>query len=971
MAAKILESLTDDRKQIGCMTGFLHQLFEPNQALSAKRITNGVQGASRSGCEVEPTINPYLQFRSEMKPNRNSNDSRLGMYAESSRASCSSSSSFSSLDYSKVRHPEPSSCDRITFPESPLLDRSLSHSSSSWRMRQRSFDFNDSVKDFSCTTESAEESAQLENQDVSVYSEHKGPLRAPLRVKDDSLCFYDEDRKPSRLLYEVKKGTQHDGTEIECYRRETKETQKTCGVLDELARLSSDSKECSLQHSSVKTLHRIQRPPSIVEKLMGLEAMPRVSSVTQNRFVQIGERKDTNMISKSAPQASSAQRCLRKDMHRWRNGELVMKPVYSSRILVEPAPWKQPDVNLNSTKSAVNNKQGSPRYSNGFPPVYSKFEKRLKNMEFQGSSNDLKVLKQMLDAVQQNESWQVLNPNPDRKYFAKALKTLQQEKNQNACNSMVNGQQERCLKTMTPPIVLMKPFKLVAKSDIVASSVIRSEGTRHISKPHGSSANRRKSMPNTQMVKGQTPRNSYQSPRISSSGKKPTCTLPTMPQRLSKEKKTNSAVSAGSVSPNRFQQKKIEFEKKPRPATTSHDATKLSISNSKHPTSGEKPRLKSTIQKYDAQSSGYSSESKDTSCCGDDTEVTSKLRLGHVDGGHCPERKVVRPTFSAIRKHKPSRISVSSEDAPRAANPETIAPEQPSPVSVLDSTAYRNEPPPSKKMANGGKDIITGISSYYHLSSNATGLTTTMSREKLKHIEDLVNKLKGASLGSTNDESNTDFLSTLCETTNPDQRYISKILLASGFLLREFESTDSSNFQPHISGHPINPELFFVLEQTQSSALPTGDRNRSRRRLIFDCINENLAGLLVPSGMFSDSQSMPKKLAKNTITARQLLKNLCDRTEQLQAKSNQRRKVEYEEDRVEEHGLKNILFDDLMHMDDKWGNSDKSLPEVVLDIERMLFKDLVKEIVCDEAVLFTLRSSAIRSCGRKLLFNKI
>jgi hypothetical protein len=67
-----------------------------------------------------------------------------------------------------------------------------------------------------------------------------------------------------------------------------------------------------------------------------------------------------------------------------------------------------------------------------------------------------------------------------------------------------------------------------------------------------------------------------------------------------------------------------------------------------------------------------------------------------------------------------------------------------------------------------------------------SGLSSEMNRKKLQYIEHLVQKLR--QLNSNHDEARTDYIALLCENTNPDHRYISEILLASGLLLKDFVS---------------------------------------------------------------------------------------------------------------------------------------------------------------------------------------
>lgn len=51
----------------------------------------------------------------------------------------------------------------------------------------------------------------------------------------------------------------------------------------------------------------------------------------------------------------------------------------------------------------------------------------------------------------------------------------------------------------------------------------------------------------------------------------------------------------------------------------------------------------------------------------------------------------------------------------------------------------------------------------------------------------------------------------------------------------------------------------------------------------------------------------------------------------------------------EEDGLKGILTEDVMHRSESWTDFSCEVPGVVLDVERLVFKDLVNEIVIGEA----------------------
>lgn len=223
-----------------------------------------------------------------------------------------------------------------------------------------------------------------------------------------------------------------------------------------------------------------------------------------------------------------------------------------------------------------------------------------------------------------------------------------------------------------------------------------------------------------------------------------------------------------------------------------------------------------------------------------------------------------------------------------------------------------------------------------------SGFVSEINRKKLQNIENLVQKLRR--LNSTHDEASIDYIASLCENTNPDHRYISEILLASGLLLRDL-SSGLTTFQLHQSGQPINPELFLVLEQTKASTLALkeecspGKTEKFRRKLIFDAVNEILVKKLALVGPSPEPWLKSEKLARKTLGAQKLLKELCAEIEQLQEK-NPLCSLEAEE--VE---LKNILWDDIMHRSESWTSFDNEVSGLVLDVERSIFKDLVDEIV--------------------------
>lgn len=231
-------------------------------------------------------------------------------------------------------------------------------------------------------------------------------------------------------------------------------------------------------------------------------------------------------------------------------------------------------------------------------------------------------------------------------------------------------------------------------------------------------------------------------------------------------------------------------------------------------------------------------------------------------------------------------------------------------------------------------------------TTTATTFSPEINRKKLQNVEHLVQKLKR--LNSSHDETSQDYIASLCENNDPntDQRYISEILLASGLLLRDL-SSESTTFQLHPSGHPINPELFLVLEQTKGSRSSSGNE-KLNRKLVFDAVNETLVKKLA----FEDQWMKRGKAAmkRKVLSAQQLLKEVCSEIETVKKQAEKRSGNLFLLEDKEEDFLKCILDEDVMtRSSEKWTDFDDVVPGLVLDLERLLFKDLVSGIVHGES----------------------
>ncbi|KAK4418326.1 protein LONGIFOLIA 1 [Sesamum alatum] len=230
----------------------------------------------------------------------------------------------------------------------------------------------------------------------------------------------------------------------------------------------------------------------------------------------------------------------------------------------------------------------------------------------------------------------------------------------------------------------------------------------------------------------------------------------------------------------------------------------------------------------------------------------------------------------------------------------TAADMQPSPVSVLDSSFYKDE------------------------SSTPSPVTTRRNIDFKDHSSELEDEICSpvtSSVGSKSEEISCD----------SDFVYISDVLNASRYL------PDESN-------------VFLLLEKQQCvKGKDTSKASRLQRKLIFDTINEILD---------RNRRLPPWKVV--------YCKPSLD-------------KVWSEFERIREHERGDDLFETVCGVLKKdldrdavtgWGDCPVEMSEVILDMERLIFKDLISETIRELAALAS-RSTLSSSCvmpRRKLVF---
>ncbi|KAL5987876.1 hypothetical protein ACLOJK_035632 [Asimina triloba] len=755
--------------------------------------------------------------------------------------------------------------------------------------------------------------------------------------------------------------------------------------------------------------------------------------------------KDSHCLSRTSKMAdesrqersSRSPRSFFKDpLSPHRSPDPIMKPISSSRFPVETAPWRQQGRGQSPQKPAYRNHESFTRPPNS-QSVRVQIEKTLKELGFQQSDTDLRAL--ILEAVHAKG---LLDTKKEDQ-----ISHISDLKNYNSLNAIMTDQNPRTAgrrshppvsrpgspsikgtsppRTIESPIVIMKPAKFVNKSGIPASSVIPLEGLSGLRNfQTGSSADNKKVSVNNQTAKDLNPKvnvREHGARVLKSIDKKPNCKVEetvSQKQRIRlthasprsqpsiKESNGSLTKNSGSLSPRL--QKKADSERRSRPPIPSSDLSKSRRQQpnkqqieSGSPGGRRRPKSAHSLQSDD-QLSEISSEARNSSPQGDevsvrsdsnisftsqvDIEVTSTDRSVEMNcvffqhGDRSLSENASNDNVSSL-KEKNSLLNLTEDGL--LGEFATAAPEQPSPISVLDASFYRDDllPSPVKKTSNAFKDDetrdsddISGEDGWKIITPDPSNVAKSdFSPEinhKLENVELLMQKLRR--LNSAHDEATTDHIALLCEDANPDNRYVSEILLASGLLLKDLSSSQTT-IQLHPSGHPISPDLFFVLEQTKASCLSKTDptcgnalrlkpnKEKLHRKLIFDTVNEILARKLSSIGTQQEPWLRAEKLMVGTPSGQRLLKGLCLEIDHLKPTNDQDGSLDEDDD-----GLKSILREDVMLRVESWTDFPKEISGAVLDIERLIFKDLVDEIVNGES--FCLRSRLTRR--RRQLFSK-
>ncbi|KAJ3705983.1 hypothetical protein LUZ61_009688 [Rhynchospora tenuis] len=941
MSAKFLHAFADDNpnlsRQIGCMTGIFQMFDRQYVPTSVKRLPAPKQLPSGPGLSNTSSAERVMcssQILLEKNLSKSWKETQRASL-ESSNSFSSSSSSFSSLDCNRSINHDLPPLDRILFPEMPLKNSPKLKIPDS----DTSIDIRDVVKDSinresrgSLSVKSSTKEGR-EHRSLKYYRDSPRPLHLPkkgtgneldeslrvlVKLKEASTGPTVETNQPPRLSFDAKDvfsrsltrdapRFSYDGREVASQSREN---------YDNAPRLSLDSKDASLLDSSSDSNSNSNTNSTakgekigIVAKLMGLEALAK-SSFRDQEVVEPKDGKIStprNYFDEKMPKIPKMQ-----EKKRCKSPDIGMKPMSSSRIPIEPAPWKQQERICIPQKTSYRKRETQAPEQQ--VSVYSEIEKRLKDLEFEQSNRDLRALKQILDSM-----------------HAKGL--LEAERSPTISNSNLQNEQylksnklNASAKDFKSPIVIMKPTKSIlgtVEDAPLAPALPQLRTNDDGNKKKPPVYNR---IPVEQSIKA--------GPRASPS-KRPDN------RRTEENIKQKTGSNSSSTSP-RLQQKKLEMEKRskpPIPNSNSNNSSKQHASRNSTDSTSPRNRLRrkpAQTEKSDEFLSDVSTgqNADEVSLRSDSTisKASSKIdvelsitdKLGDIKSISSPQRE------HQISKAKDPSAEITGTELP------SPTPEHPSPVSVLDASLYHEDvSPPAIRPPILSREKGSQAMESQNLTESREKAPATKSK-KMENIQNLLLKLKQLSLSEqTNTEAAgpaPDHIALLCETPDPDHRYVSEILLASGLLMK-----DSLEVQLHASGNPINPDLFLVLEQRKSGWVKTeaqvkSDPQKTHRRLVFDLVNELLLQKLDSKGMVVKSINRQIPLG-----GQKLLREVCAEIEELK-----REKGSSEDE-------SNVLSGkDMTKKSDGWAHFGRETSGIVLDVERSIFKELIDEIVTGE-----------------------
>ncbi|CAD6219935.1 unnamed protein product [Miscanthus lutarioriparius] len=737
-----------------------------------------------------------------------------------------------------------------------------------------------------------------------------------------------------------------------------------------------------------------KRLPSVVAKLMGLEELPEhnQSTASSHACKTVQESKQEAMLNPLSI-SSHNEHALRQQ----RNHDTTVRNLPNSKFPVETAPWKQQERIVLPRKLPKGSK-GAHAREQPAASVFSDIEKGLKDLDFQQSNKDLRALKQILDSMQakgllENKKREEASMPKlyDGNHDGQETASVNMRLNSNT-NNMWMPEESNAESSFKSPIVIMKPSKSANLFSEMDSSVFPLGGSSD--PPHSQTSNstdRRKASTIDRAAKEQHAkfsqkvptsqplvsydRRSYGRNDDSSNNQKSSSLLVTESssrrQQLPRDSNISMQKNKNSASP-RLLQRKLDSERRARPPIPSAESNKSqrqsgdrNNSETVSPRSKFRRKLVRPQEGDNGMPNGFNNRTRslnqhgnDMSTRSDDSiSVASELDIISNDRSTEVNISNFEQGIGSPSGRNPQKVKTSydaSKDVP-SVDPSATISERPSPVSVLDSSFDQEDLFPTSRTPNSlavDDERQTLEEPWKPSDTKPIEVAMQSKNNKLANVASLLEKLQQLSVNKDEDAPPVDHIAFLCETESPDHRYVSEILLASGLLMKDLGS-GQAGLQLHSSGYPINPDLFHVLEQRkagwvsipdsihQSRSGAKSDPKRAHRKLMFDTVNELLLQkfeketTVYSVSSFTRAKDPPAK----TTSGQQLLKFISSGIEDLDM---ERSSIWQKEGSV-------IPDAEILQRLQGWTSFSKELPGMVLEIERLIFKELVDEVVHGES----------------------
>ncbi|XP_073057814.1 protein LONGIFOLIA 1-like [Primulina eburnea] len=984
--SSLMDENQDFRKQIGCMNG-ISQLFDRHHYLTSWRISShnnkklllGTQYQLNSQHTARAAVEKFQDVQ-QLK-HRVSMDSSQTSYLSSSCSSTLSSLDSHGTEGTKSLPQRQTSIHEGTLDLRDVVKGSMYREA---RCMPVKIQTNDKSRGHGMKHIDSPRPMQQYKSGKPETTASEGSTRC--------LAMFQESTKNSKDARLALPRFSYDG-------RESRETFQSTMKSKELPRLSLDSKEssmkCKLHESRSSLLSRDylqmegesynqdlplkQEPGSqnrssgVVAKLMGLDDFPDTNSSEKSRITKVELCPKETFLSKLSTKTEKSKQnpvfySPRASQNNptspspWlHSASSIRKPTEYSRFPMEPAPWRQQNPTQGSPKKAQQSRKASTITQHLSSSVYGEIERKVTELEFKKSGKDLRALKQILEAMEKTRERLENQIGESAEVTSQRRCNLEESlSDQNSSLSKwQNSNYHKVPSTRGPGtpkpsvsyIVIKKPTKVIDEKKLSSSNQLIEMGihrqriqTLNLKHERENSAHRQKAkdfMPRIHNLKY----TGKHLPSIDNRTTRRTVELAgtlKAPQLMKAENCSGRNIVALNAR-SRQNLPKREGNFNATVATSSNSVRVESHSKNKIVEKGPQNKNRSKKSKYlelsDEQLSDFSSETRFSSYQGDSASAKSESNNSIASRIETEVTRLAHSINPSASQHQNS-VSTCIDIIPAAELAVTMQ-EQPSPVSVLDSTFYGEDlPSPVKKISTAFRDQSPSPDeANWHLENLNHFIDCP--RTDHSHIVHDTRLLKRESEEFAQNQNEKGY-----GCPNPNQRYVGKILHTSGLL-------KGANFIPMAgqflsSRHVINPDMFSVLEQMEETMPSTNkeftEKNsqmllnqKIERKIVFDMVNEILVQKVAPDKTFT--------VGRKRISPAVLVKEISQEMERLCRMPDNN----FDE---KDDGLKRILTRDMMNQSEDWAEYSGGIPALVLDIERQIFKDLVNEAVSvDHAVV--------------------